>query len=175
MAFGAGAAASTMLSSQALAQNAPLPEVRRLALDNLNTGESLKLAYFEHGQYLPDALAEVNHLLRDHRNNEVRPIDTRLLDLIDSVSREIGSSAPLQVICGYRSPATNEAMHERSSGVAKHSLHIEGMAVDLRSDRIGNSRLRDVAKALGRGGVGYYPQSQFVHIDVGAVRTWQGV
>ena len=163
-----------MLSSQAFAAGAPPREVRRLALDNLNTGESLKLVYWERGAYLPDALAEVNRLLRDYRSGQIHRIDTGLLDLMDDMSADIGSSAPLQVICGYRSPATNEAMHERSSGVAKKSLHMEGMAVDLRSDRIETSRLRDVAKSLGRGGVGYYPQSQFVHIDVGAVRTWQG-
>ncbi|OGU43084.1 MAG: Twin-arginine translocation pathway signal, partial [Hydrogenophilales bacterium RIFOXYA1_FULL_63_33] len=122
----------------------------------------------------PDALAEINHVLRDYRNDQVAAIDTRLLDLLDRVKARLGTSQPFQVISGYRSPATNHLLAERSSGVAKHSLHMEGKAIDIRIPGVALADLRKTGLALQAGGVGYYPASDFVHLDVGRVRTWGG-
>ena len=147
---------------------------RRLSFHNLHTGENVSLPYWVQGEYVPDSLAEINHVLRDYRNNQVAAIDVRLLDLLDRVKAQLGTSQPFQVISGYRSPATNNMLSERSSGVAKHSLHMEGKAIDIRIPGIQLANLRKTGLALQGGGVGYYPTSDFVHLDVGRVRTWAG-
>ena len=147
-------------------------DVRSLSFDNLHTGEKLAIDYWVEGQYVPDALKAVNHTLRDYRNGEVHAIDPKLLDLLNILHRQLGSSAPFSVISGYRSPATNAAMHEHSSGVASHSLHIQGMAIDIRLADRGLRDLHDTAKAMRAGGVGYYPSLDFVHVDTGRVRYW---
>lgn len=154
-----------------LAPTAP----RKVAFHNLHTGEKLDAVYFEQGRYLPDALHAVNHLLRDYRTGDTHPIDPRLLDLLDAVAARTGSRKPFQVISGYRSPKTNAMMHARSEGVASHSLHMKGMAIDIRLVDGTLPHLHDAALNLGAGGVGYYPTSDFVHVDVGPVRRWQGV
>lgn len=145
---------------------------RFLAFDNLHTGETTKLIYWEKGRYIKGALAEINHILRDHRNNEVARIDTALLDQLFVLHSKLGSRAPFQVISGYRSPASNAAMHANSGGVAKHSMHIEGKAIDIRLQDAQLIHVRNAALAMNSGGVGYYPQSQFVHVDTGRVRHW---
>lgn len=147
---------------------------RRLSFHNLHTGENVNLPYWVQGEYVPDSLAEINHVLRDYRNDQVAAIDVRLLDLLDHVKAQLGTSQPFQVISGYRSPATNRMLSERSSGVAKHSLHMEGKAIDIRIPGIQLADLRKTGLALQGGGVGYYPTSDFVHLDVGRVRTWAG-
>ena len=147
---------------------------RRLRFHNLHTGESLNLAYWVQGDYVPESLAEINHVLRDFRNDQVAAIDPQLLDLLNRVDLALGASQPFQVISGYRSPATNHLLSERSSGVAKHSLHMEGKAIDIRIPGIQLADLRKTGLALQGGGVGYYPTSDFVHLDVGRVRTWAG-
>jgi uncharacterized protein YcbK (DUF882 family) len=147
---------------------------RRLSFHNLHTGESVNLPYWVQGEYVPESLTEINHVLRDFRNNQVAAIDTRLLDLLDRVKAELGTSKPFQVISGYRSPATNHLLSERSSGVAKHSLHMEGKAIDIRIPGIQLADVRQTGLKLQGGGVGYYPTSDFVHLDVGRVRTWAG-
>lgn len=149
-------------------------EFRRISLLNLHTDERVSAVYWERGRYLPDALSEVNHVLRDYRNGEVHPIDTGLLDLLDDLSAETGVRDGFKVISAYRSPETNRRMREQSDGVARHSLHIEGRAMDIRSDALSLAQLHQAAIALGRGGVGYYPRSEFVHVDVGPQRTWRG-
>lgn len=153
-------------------------EIRRISLLNLHTDERVSAVYWERGRYLPDALAEVNHVLRDYRNGQVHPIDTRLLDLLDDLGAKTGASngprGGFKVISAYRSPETNRRMREQSGGVAKNSLHVEGRAMDIRSDALSLSGLHQAAIALGRGGVGYYPRSEFVHVDVGPTRTWRG-
>jgi len=118
--------------------------------------------------------AQLTALLRDWRNNEVHPIDTRLLDLLADLHVQLGTSDPFNVISGYRSPQTNALLHERSSGVAAKSLHMQGMAIDIRLPDTQLRRVRDTALAMGRGGVGYYEASNFVHVDVGRVRRWTG-
>ncbi len=150
------------------------PAMRSIALDNLHTGESMEAVYWEQGQYLPDVLAVVDTHLRDYRNGQVHPIDPRLLDLLDAVSDRTGSRSKFQVISGYRSPQTNALLHERSAEVAKKSFHLQGMAIDVRLPDVELRHLHAAAVSLGRGGVGFYPESNFVHIDVGPVRTWSG-
>ena len=147
---------------------------RRVRLDNLHTGESLDALYFDRGTYVPDALAAVNHILRDYRTGDVYPIDPRVIDLLAALSGRLEARAPYGVISGYRSPATNAMLHSESGEVATHSLHLVGQAIDIRAPGIELAWLREAARDLGRGGVGYYPFSDFVHVDVGRVRTWSG-
>jgi len=150
-----------------------LPEtVRSLAFDNLHTGEKLKLDYWLNGDYVPDALARINHLLRDFRNGEVHAIDPRLLDLLSVLHGKLGSAQPFQVISGYRSPATNAMLFAETSGVNPKSLHMSGMAIDICLTDRALSQLRDAARALNAGGVGFYPR--FVHVDIGPLQYWTG-
>lgn len=147
---------------------------RTLAMTNLHTGEKQIATYWEHGQYIPEALAAFNRVLRDHRTGEVATIDPALFDMMVTLHKLVGSGKPFEIISGYRSPATNAMLHAQSNGVATRSLHMDGKAIDLRlSDRPLLS-VRKTALAMQRGGVGYYPGSNFVHIDTGRVRQWQG-
>jgi uncharacterized protein YcbK (DUF882 family) len=164
------AGASLILPGRALAATG----ARSLAFDNIHTGERLKVEYWQEGQYLPDALAEVNHILRDFRTGEVHPIAPVLLDLLAALRARLDSSEPVSVISGYRSPLTNAMLrseHEHS-GVATKSLHMQGMAIDIRVPGRSLASLHHAALSLRGGGVGYYPTSDFVHVDVGRVRTW---
>jgi uncharacterized protein YcbK (DUF882 family) len=148
---------------------------RRLVFKNLHTDESLDAVYWENGAYVPNALEAVNHLLRDFRTGDVHTIEPRLLDVLVDLHKSVGSGSAFQVISGYRSAATNAMLSEHSAEVAKHSLHMDGLAIDLYLDDVDLQRLHEAALDLSRGGVGYYPQSDFVHLDVGPVRRWQGV
>lgn len=145
---------------------------RSLSLHALNTGEKLTVDYFAAGKYLPGALHDVNHVLRDWRTNQVHPIDPELLDLLNNLHQNSGSRLPFDVICGYRSPKTNSMLANRSHQVSPKSLHLKGKAIDIRLPDVPLERLRSVAMGLRRGGVGYYPESNFVHVDTGSVRTW---
>ncbi len=145
---------------------------RELKFAHTHTGEHLAVEYFSGGTYLQDALATVNHFLRDFRTSEVHSIDPGLLDLLHGLTDLTGSTQPFQVISGYRSPATNEMLRHRSEGVAAGSLHMKGQAIDIRLPDVPLATLRKAALAVGRGGVGYYPASDFVHVDTGRVRTW---
>lgn len=147
---------------------------RRLAFHNLHTGESLDLAYRVQGALVPEALAAISHVLRDHRTDEITAIDTRLLDLLHRVRTALDADRPFEVICGYRSPASNRMLVASTTGVARHSLHLEGKAVDVRIAGIALADLRRAGLLLRGGGVGYYPDSGFVHLDVGRVRAWAG-
>lgn len=147
---------------------------RRLSFHHLHTGETLNTVYWAEGAYQSEGLAEINRVLRDFRTGEVSPISTGLLDLLHVLSASLDTAAAFEVISGYRSPATNAMLAEKGSGVAKHSLHMEGLAIDI---RIPGRQLKDLqraALALQGGGVGYYPVSDFVHVDVGRVRHWVG-
>ena len=145
---------------------------RTLAFVNTHTGERFADAYFENGAYVSDAMQAINRVMRDHRSNEVHAIDPRLLDQLSDLRGVVGARQPYQIISGYRSPATNSMLHERSSGVAAHSLHMDGRAIDIRVGGIGLTQLRDAAIGMRRGGVGFYPASDFVHVDTGRVRRW---
>ena len=148
------------------------PSSRSVAFHNLHTGESLNTVHWEQGAYVRDALSEVNHVLRDFRTGDVHPIDPGLLDLLDSLSARLETRSPFHVISGYRSPKTNAMLHERSNGVASKSLHMKGLAIDIRLADVDLARLHQAALDLRGGGVGYYPSSDFVHVDVGPVRRW---
>lgn len=167
--FVAALAAAPWLTQAARAAH---PEPRVLSFAHLHTGERLELEYARGADYLPDALAAVNHLLRDFRNGEVGTMDPALLDLLFTLHGRLGSRRPFEIISGYRSPATNRMLHERSSGVASGSLHMSGRAIDVRLADVSLERLRDTALGLGGGGVGYYAASNFVHVDTGRVRRW---
>ena len=152
----------------------PEADVRRLALANLHTGETLRTAYWENGAYLPDAFSAVNHVLRDFRTGEEHDIEPALLDLLVALSGRTGVSAPYEVISGFRSAATNAMLHAESSQVAPKSLHMEGKAIDIRVAGMNLDYLHRAALSLGAGGVGFYPVSGFIHVDVGRVRSWAG-
>lgn len=167
------AAANIAPAAPAVAAPAAVaPNERVLRLYNTHTGESLRSIFWAEGQFIPDALQDINKLLRDHRNNQVAPIDPQLLVLLDRVSAKFGDHPTIHIISGYRSPETNEMLHENTTGVAKHSLHMDGMAIDVRIPGKDLAKLHTVALAQRAGGVGYYPESQFVHMDVGRVRHW---
>jgi len=166
---------SAMLAFPGLAQaalnNRHSHAARNLAFDNLHTGEKLSITYYENGHYLADALAQINHLLRDHRTDEVHQIDKGLLDLLHTVNQQLELKQPFQIVSGYRSPKTNAMLNKTTHGVAKKSLHMQGKAIDICVEKADLKQIRNVAIALGRGGVGYYPGS-FVHLDTGNVRNW---
>jgi uncharacterized protein YcbK (DUF882 family) len=145
---------------------------RSLNFLHTHTTERLKIEYFSGGQYVPGALAELNHFLRDFRTGDVHTIDPGLLDLLHQLGDATGASRPFQVISGYRSPKTNAALRAHSEAVASGSLHMKGQAIDIRLADVPLPKLRAAALALRKGGVGYYPSSDFVHVDTGRVRTW---
>lgn len=162
--------AGLYLPGSAFASLAAEPE-RSLSLYNTHTGESLKRVFWAQGAFIPDSLTEINKLLRDHRTNDVATIDPQLLMLLGNITALVGPGT-LHVISGYRSPQTNQALAAQSGGVAKHSLHMDGKAIDIRLPGRDLADLRNSAMSLKRGGVGYYPKSQFVHVDTGRVRSW---
>jgi uncharacterized protein YcbK (DUF882 family) len=148
--------------------------VRSLSLVHTHTGEALSAEYCSGGVYQAGCLAQVNRFLRDFRNNEIHAIDPRLLDILYQLQVLANRAATYEVISGYRSPQTNAALHRASAGVAEHSLHMDGRAIDVRMTGFPTRRLRDFALSLRSGGVGYYARSDFVHLDTGRVRTWAG-
>ena len=165
----AGAALS-LVSRSALAS---LPDARSLALDHTHTRERISLVYAVGGQYVPAALGTLNHFLRDHYLGDVGLIDPQLFDLLYGLKQMLGAGQSFQVISGYRCPTTNAILRNtRGGGVASHSLHMEGKAIDIRLPGVPLSELRDAALSLRGGGVGYYPGEQFVHVDTGRVRSW---
>ena len=151
---------------------ATAPEAHSLAFYHIHTAEVLKITYREHGTLIPAALTEVNHFLRDFRTEQVHDIDVGLLDQLHRLYVEYDQRGRFEVISGYRSPRTNAALRHVTSGVAEHSLHISGRAIDVRLTSAATADLRDAAIALRSGGVGYYAESNFVHVDTGDFRTW---
>ena len=145
---------------------------RQLRFYNIHTNETLAATYWENGRYLPDRLNEIDYVLRDFRTGDVHSIDPELLDLLDQLRRVIDYDRPINVISGYRCPATNAMLAARSKKVAKNSYHLRGMAIDIRLPGLPLGQIRQAAISLARGGVGYYPEFQFVHVDTGPVRAW---
>jgi uncharacterized protein YcbK (DUF882 family) len=176
--IGAAAAASAVVPSRVLAANAPKPAAapeRVLSFFNTHTGERLKTAYCCGGTYQPDALSAINRILRDFRVNEIKPIDPKLLDLLHELGGTLETDQPFHIISGYRSPHTNASLRERGgagTGVASRSLHMVGKAIDIRIPGVKLDHLRGAARSLKLGGVGFYPSSNFVHVDTGRVRHW---
>jgi uncharacterized protein YcbK (DUF882 family) len=172
--IGTGFLATCLLPSAGWSALAPDDTRRSLSFYNTHTGERLSVCYFKDGAYRPDAMARINHILRDHRTGDIKAIDPSLLDLLVGVHRQLGCSTPFHIISGYRSPKTNAQLRKQTTGVAKYSYHILGRAIDIRLPGCDTRQLRMVCLDLKKGGVGYYPRSDFVHLDTGAFRTWKG-
>jgi uncharacterized protein YcbK (DUF882 family) len=151
---------------------ARMPERRSLSFVHTHTGERLSTVYFEDGQYRLGELERINQLLRDFRTGDVHAIDTGVLDILADLRVLADRDEPYEVISGYRSPQTNAALRRHSHGVAEHSLHLQGRAIDVRLPGFPTQRLRGLALEMSCGGVGFYPQLDFVHLDNGRVRCW---
>lgn len=146
----------------------------QLSLYNLHTGEHLKIVYRRGDQYIPAAVARLDHFLRDSRTQNVADLDPRLFDLLHDLDASAGHpNGEIDIVCGYRTAWSNNYLRRRSGGVAKHSMHVQGKAIDIRIPGVPTRTLRDVALRMHRGGVGYYPKSHFVHVDTGRVRQWR--
>ncbi len=178
--YGAVATAAAFIPSRALAATAakaasPRRAERVLSFFNTHTGERLRTAYCLGGEYEAESLEAINFILRDFRANEVKPIDPGLLDLLHELGGTLETDRPFHIISGYRSPHTNALLRARGgaqSGVASGSLHQVGKAIDIRLPGVQLDHLRAAARSLKLGGVGYYPSSNFVHVDTGRVRFW---
>jgi uncharacterized protein YcbK (DUF882 family) len=145
----------------------------RLRLYNTHTGERIDIVYRRGAQYVSGALTKLDYFLRDHRTGDVRHFDPRLYDILFDLTSSIGRpDGEIDIVCGYRTPSTNESLRAHTTGVAKNSLHIQAEAIDLRMPGVDTLKLRRAALALRRGGVGYYPHSDFIHVDTGRVRQW---
>ncbi len=167
------AVAGAALPLAARTAQASVPDARSLTLDHTHTGERIALVYAVGGNYVPQALNSLNHFLRDHYAGDVGIIDPQLFDVLYRVQQTLGAGQSFQVISGYRCRTTNNTLRNtRGGGVAKHSLHMEGKAIDIRLPGVALGELRDAALSLRAGGVGYYPGEQFVHVDTGRVRNW---
>ena len=147
---------------------------RSLSLYNPNTKESVNTVYWQDGSFVAQALDEINHIMRDRLTGQTKPIDADLLDLLFAIGTRLKIQRPLHIISGYRSPKTNALLRKRGKPAAKNSYHLQGKAVDIRVPGYRLSALRKVSTQLRGGGVGYYPRSGFLHVDVGPVRYWSG-
>lgn len=165
--------ASPTLSIPALAKTAQAaPGERTLRLYNTHTGERLNSVFWAEGQFIPESLKDLNKVLRDHRTNKIADIDPQLMLLLDELNNKLGNGKELHIISGYRSPESNAKLHSASGGVAKRSLHMDGKAIDIRLPGKDLKMVHKAAMSLRGGGVGYYADSQFVHMDTGRVRYW---
>ena len=147
---------------------------RSLSFRHRHTDERLNTVYYANGRYIPSALKDVNWLLRDFRSDEVKEIDERLLDLLYAVRQRLETEEAFEIYSGYRTPETNALLRREGWGVARNSLHMQGMAVDIGLPGLESRHIANCALDLQRGGVGFYGRSNFVHLDVGEVRTWRG-
>ena len=163
-------AALTLLPGSAMAVQSPEHQI--LSFCNIHTGESLSTCYRSHGRLIHRAVGRISAIMRDHRTGEIKPVDPNLLDLLHRIVIKIKTSEPINIISGYRSPETNAALRRATKGVAKNSLHMEGRAIDIRIPGFRTEEIRELAIGLHSGGVGYYPASDFVHLDTGPVKAW---
>jgi len=149
------------------------PEIHRLRFYHTHTNERLDVVYRKGDVYVPEAISQLEHFLRDHRTGEVHHFDPRLFDVLGDLLVSVGDpEGEIDVVCGYRTPWSNAFLRSRSKAVAKHSLHMQAMAIDIRVPGVDTAKLRDAALELHRGGVGYYRRDDFIHVDVGRVRRW---
>ncbi len=175
IALGAAAASSIVpvkASAAIFSRGSQFDGARKITFRNSHTGETFSGVYRVGDKYLPDAFDRINIVLRDFRSNELFPIDPRVIDIIYSVHELSGRNEPYEILSGYRCPKTNAGLRSHSEGVAKNSLHMTGQAIDLRMPNFDTSQIKKLAVSLKAGGVGYYPKSNFVHMDSGDVRTW---
>lgn len=162
-----------ILSGGVTGSSANLSAERRLRLYHTHTGEHVDVVYRRGDAYVPEALNQLDHFLRDHRTGDVHHFDPRLFDLLsDLTSAAQHPDAEIHIICGYRTPWSNEFLRTHTTGVAKHSLHMQAEAIDIRLPAVPTIEMRNLGLGLGRGGVGFYPRSDFIHVDVGRVRSW---
>jgi uncharacterized protein YcbK (DUF882 family) len=171
-----GAFAATTVTaapfSKAFAYNRGAGDVRSIRMYSGRTGESINTIYWIDGEYVPEAVDEITHFMRDWRNGKIMPIDTRTIDIMTAAHRLMDTDEPYMLLSGYRSPETNAMLRARSKGVAKNSRHLKGQAADLRLKSRSVSQIYGAAMACRAGGVGKYSRSNFVHMDCGPIRTW---
>jgi uncharacterized protein YcbK (DUF882 family) len=165
--------APAVFNGASRAADSPALQEHHLRLFHTHTGERIDIVYRRGDHYLPEAAAQLDHFLGDHRTGDVKPYDPHVFDILSDLAAAVGRpNAEIDVICGYRTPWSNEFLRARSAGVAKNSQHMQAHAIDIRIPGIDTLTLYNAALKLGRGGVGYYPRSAFVHVDTGRVRTW---
>lgn len=160
------------IATPALSAIPHMKNLRSLAFHNLHTDEKLRVTYFENGVYSRSGLSKINHVMRDHYSGDVCDMHVRLMDLLYDLQNRVHNDRPIEIISAYRSPKTNLRLASASDGVAKNSYHTKGMAIDIRMDGTSLMKIHNTALAMRRGGVGYYPDSEFVHVDVGPLRRW---
>ena len=165
-----GSISPAVLASTGVAK--PEQGERILRFQNIHTGEKVSATYWADGMYIPDELIAIDNVLRDHRSREVAEMDRNLYDLLYVLQQQVESNGTFQVISGYRSPSSNKLLRNNSNGVAKRSLHMRGKAIDIRLPGVELKHLRHAALSLKAGGVGYYPKSNFIHVDTGHPRFW---
>ncbi len=161
----------SLLAPSAFALSGP-NATKELAFHNLHTDERLRITFWKKGHFDFAALAKINHILRDFRTGDVYPIATNLLDLLHGLQTRLQTDVPIELISGYRSPKTNAMLAKASGGIAKKSLHTKGLASDIRMHGVSLRKIQMEALLMRRGGVGFYPKSDFVHVDTGRVRKW---
>lgn len=144
----------------------------RVGFRNAHTGDSFNGVYRVGNKYMPEAFERMNYILRDFRTGEVFPMDPRVIDIMALIQQKAKQREPIEILSGYRSPKTNARLRKNTSGVARNSFHMYGQALDMHIKGYRTSSLRNIAKGLKAGGVGYYPKSDFIHVDTGAVRSW---
>jgi len=160
------------LVTDAVARSTPVSSTRELSFYHTHTGKDLSIVYHDGVSHISSALQNINQFLSDFRTDEIHPIDTRLLDALYLLQQKSNVENSFEVISAYRSPKTNDQLRNKSHGVAKRSLHMQGKAIDIRLKGINTKKLRDTAIAMKIGGVGYYHRSDFIHLDTGRVRYW---
>jgi uncharacterized protein YcbK (DUF882 family) len=171
--IGAHAAVIGLFPMSAVASiNRFLTPKRRLCFYNTHTDESLEVCYYTQGRYQPGALRKINYIFRDHYSEEIKPIHKDLIDFLHTISKTIGNGVQFHILSGYRSPETNAMLRRKTRAVAKNSLHMRGKAADIRIPDYDTKRLSKICMKMQAGGVGYYPESDFVHVDTGNVRRW---
>ncbi|MGI9510780.1 MAG: DUF882 domain-containing protein [Geminicoccaceae bacterium] len=168
----AACGAALIASKPATALSYPSMAARELRFYNLHTFETLTAVYWRDGTYLAEGLAQISYHLRDFRTGGIKPIDPTLLNILHQLASSIEFSQPINVISGYRTPATNAMLAARSDKVAPNSFHMRGQAIDIRLPGFATTGVRDIALGISKGGVGYYPESDFIHLDTGPIRAW---
>ncbi|MGN7438300.1 MAG: YcbK family protein [Alcanivorax sp.] len=166
------AASSPLLTMKSAMAAKDGSDAWKVSFRQRHTGESFSGVYRVGDKYLPDAFERLSYVLRDFRTKEVFPMDPHVIDILSLIQKKTGAHDSLQILSGYRSPKTNAMLKRNTSGVASNSFHMYGQALDIRIEGLGTRKLRNVARSLRAGGVGYYPKSGFVHVDTGKVRTW---